>query len=545
MDAWNAGLGYRPGLRFYNTNGLEMGSLESWADHGAAPDTPELIITSMRNIALQTGRDFMGDGGLQMGASGENGIQYNQYASVRMYDTTSTDGLTSWPFNHSSRFGWAVQAALDTNHYGAGLPGIIGFPASTNWYFPLAPYQILGELWFYSSLPQLQYRVFQDYPGVLVGKMLTNGWNFRGKLIQQRMVDNIFSASFTLDFNRSALVDIQCETTNITFYTTNATGSASDYESRIFILRAGGLSPTLHWPAGWSWLGQNSPGVPPGSLASGQLLRLRLESVGVGESNILASAELALDSTFAWDQDAQDFLTRASITDPVARSAINELVNQLKAGGVWPLHYAIYPFVGDNSEAHRQNLVSGAYPINWQGTTHSIHGVTFDGIAAYGDTTYNIFAAGSTNSIVTNSFHTFVYCESGTNWLSTFPNASPIGASDSNFRLGIIKINYAQLASQGFNDADYFGAIIQLPADDERGPMLATRTTFHEGAFYCRSSASSDFSQSAGVPNSNVFIGATSYGSDATKPLRNHARWCLVWCRHDRRAMGDLPRRVG
>jgi hypothetical protein len=103
---------------------------------------------------------------------------------------------------------------------------------------------------------------------------------------------------YGLDFNAGSCLDLTCKANSTTFFTTNAAGDSAHLQRRMFIIRAGTNSPALFWPANWSVLGPmgiSQTGTLPTKLLAGQLLRLTLESVGPGESNILASAQIALD----------------------------------------------------------------------------------------------------------------------------------------------------------------------------------------------------------------------------------------------------------
>ena len=518
IPAWNDNFsgGLAPGLRFFNTNGSVMGSIESWADHGTLANTPELLIKSMGNIAISPGGSGTKGAWVQLGLSQDDHAEFHFQYDDNPFDTSFNDGLTAYPNGHSKRVGWVARTPA-----GYAMPGIVGFTGGTTADPSMSPdFPILGELRFYSLVPQWSSTAnsFSTYPGHWVGSMKTNGWDLRGKLIQERKVATIRTASYALDFNQSALVDLTAGVTNVTFYTTNATGNPANYESRIFVIRGAGSSLALHWPADWAWLGAGSVSSEPATLSSGQLMRLQLESVGNGESNIIASAQVAIDNSVGWDTDAAGFFIRAAITDPIQKLAVNRLVLDLKAGNVWSLHYAIYPFVGGSASSHAQNLKSGAYPISWTAATHSTNGVGFDGSTAFGDTTYNIAAAGVTNSAVTNSFHTFVYCQQGTNWLSTYPLACPIGAADFNTRLGIIKSASQQLRLHGFNNSLDFSAGLDLGNNDERGPIMATRTAANSETFYFRALEAGDSTASSGVPNSKLYIGARSFQNAMEKP---------------------------
>src|SRR5207247_2899252 len=100
-----------PGLYFFNTNGAEMGGLSSWADHGAVVNTPELIIDSMRNLAIRAGLDGQYSGGLngevQLGVSGAYHDEFHLQYDDDYTSSTWSDGLGSYvaPINlgHSKR----------------------------------------------------------------------------------------------------------------------------------------------------------------------------------------------------------------------------------------------------------------------------------------------------------------------------------------------------------------------------------------------------------------------------------------------------------
>lgn len=111
----------------------------------------------------------------------------------------------------------------------------------------------------------------------------------------------------------------------------------------------------------------------------------------------------------ASDSDAQAFLTAAGISDATIVAAIDNLVIDLKAAGVWTKCLAIYPFVGGTSGTHKWNLKNpvnsdGAYRLTFGGSwTHGATGATADGSSAYADT----HLAGS--DLTNNDTHISVY----------------------------------------------------------------------------------------------------------------------------------------
>lgn len=98
----------------------------------------------------------------------------------------------------------------------------------------------------------------------------------------------------------------------------------------------------------------------------------------------------------AFDPDAQAFITAASITDTTQKSAINQLVVDLKGYNIWSKMKALYPFVGGTASAHKFNLkdprdLDAAFRLVFNGGwTHSSTGALPNGTNAYADTKFNL-----------------------------------------------------------------------------------------------------------------------------------------------------------
>jgi hypothetical protein len=110
------------------------------------------------------------------------------------------------------------------------------------------------------------------------------------------------------------------------------------------------------------------------------------------------------------DTDAQTFLNAANITSFQQASAVNKLVVDLKAAGVWTKMKAIYPFVGGSAASHKFNLkdprdLNVAYRLVFNGGwAHSSTGALPNGTTGYADTFF-IPSASLTN----NSSHLSFY----------------------------------------------------------------------------------------------------------------------------------------
>jgi hypothetical protein len=94
----------------------------------------------------------------------------------------------------------------------------------------------------------------------------------------------------------------------------------------------------------------------------------------------------------AYDPDAQAFITAASLTDNTQKNAINTLVINCKAAGIWTKMKAIYPMVGGTASTHKWNLknpadTNAAFRLSFiGGWTHTATGALPNGTNAYANT---------------------------------------------------------------------------------------------------------------------------------------------------------------
>lgn len=92
------------------------------------------------------------------------------------------------------------------------------------------------------------------------------------------------------------------------------------------------------------------------------------------------------------DTDAQAFLTATSITDATIKSAINQLVIDLKFYNIWDKLYFLHPYVGGTATTHKFNLKNpvdsnSAFRLSFiGGWTHTSTGALPNGTNAYADT---------------------------------------------------------------------------------------------------------------------------------------------------------------
>jgi hypothetical protein len=128
------------------------------------------------------------------------------------------------------------------------------------------------------------------------------------------------------------------------------------YEGFAFIVGVSNLVNAYYWTTSTSYT--NTWTASSGKTISGQIY------MEIGTTTL--------------DFDAQNFISYAGITDATQKSAINQLVLDLKAYNLWNKITCIYPWVGGTATAHALNLKNPAlFPLTFTaGWTHSSNGGT-------------------------------------------------------------------------------------------------------------------------------------------------------------------------
>ena len=117
----------------------------------------------------------------------------------------------------------------------------------------------------------------------------------------------------------------------------------------------------------------------------------------------IARTGIVASSGGSMDADALAFITAATITDNTQKSAVNQLVTDLKTANIWTKMKAIYPFVGGTASQHKFNLkdardLDAAYRLTFSGGgTHSSTGYAGNASNAWANTYLNA------QSVLTNS----------------------------------------------------------------------------------------------------------------------------------------------
>ncbi len=214
----------------------------------------------------------------------------------------------------------------------------------------------------------------------------------------------------------------------------------------------------------------------------------KLRVKGVGTSNPV-------------DADAQAFITAAGITDTTQKSAINTLVVNLKAYGIWTKMKAIYPMVGGTATTHKFNLkdprdLDAAFRLVFNGGwVHSSTGAKPNGTNGYADTYY----VPSVNLTDINSNHISYY--SRTNATGGIEmGGGPIPLVDLVIKGGESMWNMASFA--------YYP-----PQTDSRNFLINTRTGANLFKFIKNGSVITTSTSAAGTtkPNVSYYLGKRNY----------------------------------
>lgn len=212
---------------------------------------------------------------------------------------------------------------------------------------------------------------------------------------------------------------------------------------------------------------------------------------------------------FGLDPDAAAFISAAGITNSTQKTAINQLVLDLKSYSIWTKMQAIYPFVGGTATSHKYNLkdprdLDVAYRIQFNGGwTHNSNGIQGDGSTGYANT----FAAGPSTAIPDRANH----------W-SSYNKQLPSSAKYT----GIFDYppNFTTYGWYGGPGSNWFGGLQNFG-----GTGIASTTGFINGTVTSSSNAvlykngSSIYSTSSITSfggSYNYYLGAQNQGGNAT-----------------------------
>lgn len=397
-------VGEAPGFKFYRQdNGTILGGMWIWDDHASAAFTPELIFESPGSMALVQGSGTFNKN-IHIGRNGDSA----NYVNISYGNPGNADGLSDLTSGYGHSQPLALTAVTSGSRY--SFAGLMGFNDGTTdagggWGD--------GAIRIYSRLPYWSGGgggSFATYPGSWQLEVNSKGTVTKGRRVEERTTSG--SATLSIDFNGASFVDVTPSVASVTVSLANQSSDTTRVTRKIVRIFSGGLTLSITWPSGWSVLSEDGDDTLPTTLNPTKILRLELESVGSGAGNVVVRFAQGDDVGFTYDADASAFFTASGITDAGQKVAVNNMVLDLKAQGLWTKMHAIYPFVGGSASAHSYNLKNTAqYQITWSssGVTHDANGITGDGVNGYGNTGYN-----SSSASTLNDAHVSIYSRTQT-----------------------------------------------------------------------------------------------------------------------------------
>lgn len=217
-------------------------------------------------------------------------------------------------------------------------------------------------------------------------------------------------------------------------------------------------------------------------------------------NNVLNDNNRILNYTITtYDTDALAFISAATITATTQIMAVNDLVLDLKAFGLWNKMIAIYPIVGGTANSHKFNLKDprdsdAAYRLVFTGNiTHTNTGMVSAG--GYGDTKINPASA-----MTLNDSHLSYY--------------SRTNGTNGKFEMGVsqtVSGPYTLIQIKYYN-SNFYGDVNQTSEDGvlhslTGGYFLATRTASNIKKLVINGNVALNGTfVSTSLPNRNIYL---------------------------------------
>jgi hypothetical protein len=472
----------------------------------AHPGGGELQITSQGSMSLNIGYSRQGGSVLQIGSSGPT----HEYINIQ-YDCNSSPTTTAYtgPLGASKMFqfitrynpiptGVTTNGALFDVHFGMLYQALDTNGAASLQLYNPAPVWNAGG---YGTNVNL-------VGGNLVMEIYTNGTRINGQLIRQlsTTAQSAGATNVTIDFTTAGFQELNLVTNaSFSLSLTNITNSV--IQKDVFI-RAGLDNYALSWPANILWESPLGTDTAPAGIAGGTVLHVRFVATGNSNRTNFYAQALVSDYQPLTDPDAIAFISSASITNNLHKTALDTLCASLKNHGLWTKQDVIYPYVGGDSNSHAFNLKDPTrYKITWHGgVTHDANGITGNGADAWGDTAYNP----STNSPplwTQNSASMYFYNKtpgstivSAGIWMGVYDNSSIRAFVNSGGSASTGTVD-------GFNNSS--ANVAWNTASTILGGLAVTRTSGTAQAMYFNGSSILTFATSpasSAVVNGNIYV---------------------------------------
>ena len=235
------------------------------------------------------------------------------------------------------------------------------------------------------------------------------------------------------------------------------------------------------------------------------------------ELGAFTNASVTNSISGSFDSDAAAFfastgsLAVGSISDSTAKNAVNQLVVDLKAAGLWTNMKALYPFVGGSATTQKFNLknpadTNGAFRMSWVGSdfTFDQTGVVIGAASlnnSYGNTNFNLASQVSNLNAFAAGFY-----RRGTGFNSLYSPISTYSAAGSRIILGVIGTDL-------FVDFwDFSQRLGSISVSDMNGLISLVRTANNDMKLYrgATAAATQTATNTGTLPNLDLFCGATN-----------------------------------
>ena len=224
---------------------------------------------------------------------------------------------------------------------------------------------------------------------------------------------------------------------------------------------------------------------------------------------ILASNGIIASQIASFDADALAFFSRVTTAggslSTTEKSAVNQLVLDLKSYSIWTKMKAIYPMVGASAAACAQNLVSSSFTGTFNGGwTYASSGVTPNGTSGYMNTAFN-----PNSSYVDNvNNHLSFYSRTQDSTISGYD----MNVYDGTNEFGLTQY-YNGVSLKLFNAYSYPSLCAAANISNTKGFLIGARTANNLSKAYFNNSIIATQTNSLGGstrPIYPIYIGATN-----------------------------------
>lgn len=230
---------------------------------------------------------------------------------------------------------------------------------------------------------------------------------------------------------------------------------------------------------------------------------------------IIATHGILASQMSGFDSDAQAFFNRVTTAggtlSATEKTAVNQLVLDMKSYSIWSKMKAVYPMVGASSAACAQNLKSSSFTGTFtSGWTFASTGATPNGTSAYMNTGFV-----ESSNLSDTSKHLSFYSRTQ----DSSKNAHDMGAegttSGTNFDLFLY---YAGVSNKGYIDGGYPTNAVQSNNTNTLGFQIGSRTANNVQKLYWNNSllSTNTTTKTIAQTSNNIYLGSTNANAGAT-----------------------------